>query len=115
MNANARKARQEIRDMRRVNRKLTVWDKEALSGRPCSVKAYLVHQGMDFTVAERFASAFSRGMVPQAKRQVEIKLRGRRTKRVDVKLYNRPTLDARLATYRPKDATAAAEFARVAA
>jgi hypothetical protein len=115
MNATARKARQEIRTMRRVNRKLTVWDREALSGRPCSVKAYLVHVGMDFAVAERFASAFSRGMVAQDRRTVDIKLRGRRTKRVDVKLYDRRTLAARLAAYRPKDADAAAEFERVAA
>ncbi|MGW2284931.1 hypothetical protein [Streptomyces phaeochromogenes] len=43
-----------------------------------------------------------------------MKLKGRVRKTVAVKLYDTATFAARLATYRPKDSTAAAAFGRLA-
>jgi hypothetical protein len=80
------------------------------TGQPQPVRTRLVAAGLDDATAKRFAGAFSRGMVADDVRETKIKLKARITKRVQVKLFNARTFAARLATYRPKDATAAARF-----
>lgn len=114
MNANARQARAEIRRMSRVTRAVRRAEK-AVAGGLASAKEHMVAGGLEFAVADRFAAAFSRGMVAQGTRTMALKLRGRRTKRVDVKLYDAETFAARLAVYRPKDGAAAVLFAQLAA
>ena len=47
---------------------------------------------------------------PDGARTTTVKLKGRVRKAVQVKLYAARTFAARLATYRPKDAVAAARF-----
>ncbi|MFF5008026.1 hypothetical protein ACFY3G_34995 [Streptomyces phaeochromogenes] len=84
------------------------------SGKPQPVRTRLVAAGLDDATAKRFAGAFSRGVIANGTRETTVKLKGRVTKRVPVKLYAAPTFVARLAAYRPKDATAAAAFARLA-
>jgi hypothetical protein len=80
------------------------------------VRVQLLAAGVDAATAKRFAPAFSRGLVRAATGTTVIKLKGRSTKRVDVKLYDRARFAAKLATYRPaKDARAAAVFASAAA
>lgn len=77
-------------------------------------RTHLVAAGLDDHTAKRFAGAFSRGVIADSTRQATVKLRGRVTKRVAVKLYTPATFAARLAVYRPKDRAAAALFARLA-
>lgn len=114
MNTNARTARATIRTMRRDNRAIRAAHKAVAAG-PASAKHHMIAAGVPVATAERFAGAFSRGMVATDKVTVAIKLRGRVVKRVEVKRYNADTAAARLATYRPKDEAAAALFERVAA
>jgi len=114
VNANARTARATVRTMRRNNRVTRAAHKAVAAG-PASAKHHMIVAGVPVATAERFAGAFSRGMVATDKVTVEIKLRGRVTKRVEVKRYDADTAAARMATYRPKDKTAAAVFERVAA
>ena len=80
------------------------------TGHPQPVRTRLVAAGLDDATARRFAPAFSRGLVADDTRETRIKLKGRITKRVAVKLYAAATFAARLATYRPKDKTVAARF-----
>ena len=101
MNANARKARATVRTMRREHR-VTRAAHTAVAAGPASAKHHLIAAGFPVATAQRFAGAFSRGMVAQDKAETVIKLRGRRTKRVDVKLYDRETFVARLCVYRPR-------------
>lgn len=74
----------------------------------------LVAAGLDDATAKRFAGAFSNGATPTATGETTVKLRGRTTKRVAVKLYDQAAFAARLATYRPRDKKAAALFGRLA-
>jgi hypothetical protein len=114
MNANARKARATTRQMAHDTRAVRRAQRAVATG-VASAKSHLVAAGLDVDTAARFAGAFSRGMTAQGKRAVSLKLRGRRAKRVEVKLYDLATFAARLATYRPKDKEAAARFDAVAA
>lgn len=84
------------------------------TGTPQPVRIRLVAAGLDDVTAKRFAGAFSRGVVADGTREATVKLKGRVTKTVPVKLYAAPTFAARLATYRPKDATVAARFETLA-
>ena len=80
------------------------------------VRVQLLAAGVDAATAKRFAPAFSRGLVRAATGTTVIKLKGRVTKRVDVKLYDRARFAARLEAYRPAtDAAAARVFAAAAA
>lgn len=80
------------------------------TGTPQPARTQLVAAGLDDATAKRFAGAFSRGLIADDTRETSIKLKARVTKRVLVKLYSARTFAARLATYRPKDAVAAARF-----
>lgn len=80
------------------------------TGTPQPARTQLVAAGLDDVTAKRFAGAFSRGLVADDTRETVIKLKGRVRKTVAVKLYAAATFAARLATYRPKDAVAAARF-----
>ncbi|WP_151477746.1 hypothetical protein [Streptomyces albicerus] len=84
------------------------------TGTPQTAKTHLIGRGLDPATAKRFAGAFSRGVQPTATAETAVKLKGRARKTVAVKLYDTATFAARLAAYRPKDATAAAAFARLA-
>jgi len=101
VNANARTARATVRTLRRENRAIRMATKAVAAG-PASAKHHLIAAGFPVATAERFSAAFSRGMVAQDKVTTVIKLKGRRTKRVDVKLYDRETFVARLCVYRPR-------------
>lgn len=114
MNANARRARREIRSLARATRATRRAHRNVNAG-PASAKHHLIVAGVSLATADRFAGAFSRGMVAADKMDVSLKLRGRRRKAIQVKRYVAETVIMRLATYRPKDAVAAAEFERVAA
>lgn len=81
---------------------------------PQTARTHLTAAGLDDHTAKRYAGAFSRGTTPTTTRETEVKLRGRRTRRVTVKLYDRATFAARLATYRPRDLTAAGLFEQAA-
>jgi hypothetical protein len=84
------------------------------TGAPQPVRTRLVAAGLDDATAKRFAGAFSRGLIADDVRETRIKLKARVRKTVQVKLYAAATFAARLATYRPKDALAAARFERLA-
>jgi hypothetical protein len=84
------------------------------TGTPQPVRTRFVAAGLDDATAKRFAGAFSRGLVADDTRETVIKLKGRITKRVAVKLYAARTFAARLATYRPKDKVVAARFEMLA-
>lgn len=84
------------------------------TGTPQPARTQLVAAGIDDATAKRFAGAFSLGVQADDTRETTVKLKGRTTKRVAVKLYSTTTFAARLAMYRPKDHTAAALFERAA-
>lgn len=85
---------------------------------PQPARVWLVNLGIAPDYAQRFASAFSRGMVPTTLSTTKIKLKkdSRRSERVvPVKLYGFPAVKKRIADYRPKsNPEAATEFARAA-
>lgn len=115
MRHSARQARAtrtaRVRQVRAARRAV----KAVATGQPQSARTRLVAGGLDDRIAKNYAAAFSRGL--QATDTVErcIKLRGRVTKSVTVKLYDRATFAARLATYRPGITSVAVQFAAVAA
>jgi hypothetical protein len=86
---------------------------------PQPARVWLVNAGVDTEFADRYASAFSRGMTPTQMSVTKIKPKknSRKSERtVAVKLYNFATFVGRLTVYRPKNnPEAAAEFARAAA
>jgi len=84
------------------------------TGRPQTARTHLTAAGLTDTTARRYAPAFSRGLTADDVTTTRIKLKGRARKTVQAKLYTLTTFTARLATYRPKDKTAAALFARAA-
>jgi hypothetical protein len=115
MNNTSRTRRHQVRQLQREVRARRAAAKAIATGAPASVKVQLVASGLDTATAKRFAGAFSRGLPAVATVPAVIKLRGRVTKRVAVKLVDQQAVAAKLATYRPKDPAAAALFARVAA
>lgn len=98
-----RQRRSDTRTTRRAHRALA-------TGTPQTARTHLTAAGIPTTDAHRFSAAFSRGITPTATTHTTIKLKGRTTKTVPVKLYDRAAFAGRLATYRPKDKTAAARF-----
>lgn len=105
-----RALRQRIREQRATRRSI----KAAATSAPQTARTHLVAAGLDDATAKRFAPAFSRNVTPTATGKTTIKLRGRHTRLVDVKLYDQATFAARLITYRPTNPLAAARFERAA-
>jgi hypothetical protein len=114
MNANARTARRTMKARSNETRATRRAVKAVATGTPQPAKTQMIVAGIDTSTAKRYVAAFSRGVTPTVVSETEIKLKGRRTKTVPVKLYDRSTFTARLAVYRPKDSSAAAVFARAA-
>lgn len=110
MNAKQRALRNRTREQRTTRRAL----KAVQTGLPQTARTHLVAAGLDDATAKRYAGAFSRGTTPTTTGQTDVKLRGRRTKTVTVKLYDRTAFTARLLAYRPKDLTAARQFEQAA-
>jgi len=111
MNASSRTARQIIRNRRIENRAVKAVRNRELQ----PARTHLLATGIDAATAKRFAGAFSNRTVPTwTGGKTVIKLKGRRTKLVPVKLYDLPAFTARLSVYRPRDLTAAGIFARAA-
>ena len=114
MNASARNARRILRQRANDTRTTRRAHRNTATGRPQTARTHLIAAGIPTADAQRFAGAFSRSVTPTATTETTIKLKGRTTKRVPVKLYDTATFAARLATYRPKDRAAAARFERAA-
>lgn len=114
MNATARKARATRRELASGTRAVRRAQRAVNTG-VASAKHHLVAAGMDLDTAHRYAGAFSRGVTADSTRVVDLKLRKRHTKRIEIKEYTLKTFGRRLAVYRPKDAVAAARFERLAA
>lgn len=115
MRHSARQARTIVRNRVRQIRATRRAVKAVATGQPQTARTRLVAGGLDDRIAKAYAGAFSRGVEPTAKETRTIKLRGRVTKAVEVKLYDRATFAARLATYRPGITSVAVQFAAVAA
>jgi hypothetical protein len=115
MRHSARQARTIVRNRVRQVRATRRAVKAVATGQPQTARTRLVAGGLDDRIAKAYAGAFSRGVAPIAKETRTIKLRGRVTKDVEVKLYDRATFAARLATYRPGITSVAVQFAAVAA
>lgn len=114
MNATARTARRIAKARSNETRSTRRSVKAVATGAPQSAKTHLIAVGIDAGTAKRFAGAFSAKVVPTLVGETVIKLKGRRTKLVPVKLYDQATFAARLAVYRPKDKAAAKLFTRAA-
>ena len=114
MNARTRTARQTLKTRTAQTRATRRATKAITTGTPQTARTHLLAAGIDDATAKRFAGAFSRGVQADATSDTTVKLKGRRTKRVTVKLYTATTFAARLAVYRPRDLTAAAMFERAA-
>lgn len=114
MNPTARNARQIVKTRSNETRSTRRAVKAVATGAAQSAKTHMIAAGIDAGTAKRFAGAFSKSVTPIATGETVIKLKGRRTKRVAVKLYDLDTFTTRLAVYRPKNPTAAALFARAA-
>lgn len=114
MNDRTRTARRTIRQRATHTRAARKAQRAIATGLPQPARTHLIAAGIDDTTAKRFAGAFSRGVTADATRTAKVKLKGRRFRRVQVKLYAATTFAARLQTYRPKDVTGAALFARAA-
>ncbi|WP_435601280.1 hypothetical protein [Streptomyces sp. C10-9-1] len=112
--ANQRTLRATLRNRRAATRAASKARRAVATGTPQPARTRLVAAGLDDTTAKRFAGAFSRGLTADDTRETTVKLKGRATKRVAVKLYAAATFAARLATYRPKDKAAAARFETLA-
>ncbi|TXJ78612.1 hypothetical protein E2C11_16530 [Streptomyces lavendulae] len=115
MNAATRTRRATLRQRATATRAARRAYRNVATGRPQTARTQLVAAGLDDATAKRFAGAFSKGVTPTATTQTKVKLRGRVAKTVAVKLYDHTAFTARLAVYRPKNPTAAAAFAALAA
>lgn len=114
MNASARKNRRTIAARSQATRTTRRAVKAVATGAPQPAKVHMIAVGIDAATAKRFAGSFSTKVAPTATGETVIKLKGRRTKLVPVKLYDLATFTARLSVYRPRDLTAAWIFARAA-
>ncbi|MGX1840562.1 hypothetical protein [Streptomyces diastaticus] len=114
MNARTRTARHTLRQRTRTNRTTTRATRNTATGLPQPASTHLIAAGIHPTLARRYSGAFSRTVTPTTLGETTIKLRGRRTKTVPVKLYDQATFTARLATYRPRNAGDARLFERAA-
>lgn len=134
MNASARQARATRRVMRRTNgadrsqarrdaRTVTAARRAVAGGTPQTARVHLVNAGLTPADAERYASAFSRGVLTKTSVKQVVRVRRNKATQADhyrvvrrtAKTYDLKTFRARLAVYRPKDVTAAARFETVAA
>lgn len=115
MNANARAARATLRTRHAETRAARKARRSVSTGTPQSARAHLVAVGLSDADAARYARGFSRGVVATTTTHRRIKLKGRVTRLVTIKLYDTDTFRARLARYRPVDKAAAARFAAIAA
>lgn len=114
-----------VRDMERADRERNRAHRRTATLTPQPARTWLAHLGVPATYADKYASAFSRGVTPTLISTTKIKPKkdSRKSERVvEVKLYSFATVVARLAgtalynAYRPKNnPEAAAEFARAAA
>jgi hypothetical protein len=114
MNATSRERRAQLRHLTRELRAHNRARRLVATGAPQAARTHLLAAGLDTATAQRFAAAFSRNVLPTDRRVTRIKLAGRRTARVNVKLYSAATFAARLATYRPRDPHFAHLFAATA-
>lgn len=110
----SRHRRAQLRSLSRELRAHSRARKLVATGTPQAARTHLIAAGLDTQTAQRFAGAFSRNVLPTDRRVTRIKLTGRTTARVSVKLYSRETFAARLAVYRPRDAHYAHLFAQTA-
>jgi hypothetical protein len=101
------------RDLARTVRQQRRAVKAVATGSPQTARTHLLAAGVDAADAKRYAGAFSRGVAPTSAALATVKLRGRVTRTVPVKLYDTATFATRLAVYRPKDTDAAARLTRV--
>lgn len=114
-----------VRTMIREDRARHRARRQVATKTPQPARTWLIDAGISPTYAERYASAFSRGVVPALVGTTKIKPKrnSRRSERnVSVKFYDFPTVVARLIgstvynAYRPKNnPKTAAEFQRAAA
>lgn len=114
MKARSRNQRHTLRTRATNTRAARRAHRAVATGTPQTARTHLLAAGLNTDDAKRFAGAFSRGITADAHAQAPIKLKGRTRKLVAVKLYAATTFAARLATYRPKDLTAAARFEQAA-
>lgn len=117
MIARSRKARTTLRTRTSANRARRAARRQLFAGTPQPVSTHLIGRGLDPALAHRFAGAASRAAgVADATTTARIKLRGRVTKTVNVKLFSAARIDSVLTTYRPKsNPAAAAAFMALAA
>jgi len=116
--------RSERRRLQRIRRELAAATRHlnrihrlTESGEPQPARVWLERVGIDEDTARRFAPQFSRGVTTSTTGQTEIKLHAHSRhgyKTVPVKKYTRDEFFRHLHEFRPKDPTAAREFARVA-
>lgn len=109
-----RTRRHTLRTRSTANRATRKATRAVNTGHPQTARTHLTAAGLTDTTAKRFAGAFSRGITADAVTLTRIKLKGRARKTVQAKLYTHATFTQRLATYRPKDKTAAALFNQAA-
>ena len=114
MNASSRRNRRTIAARSAATRSTRRAVKAVATGAPQPAKTHMIAVGIDAATAKRYAGSFSTKVTPTATGETTIKLKGRRTKLVPVKLYDLAAFTARLSVYRPKDLTAAGVFARAA-
>lgn len=114
MKASQRQQRQTLRTRSAQTRAARRAHRQVATGLPQTARTHLVAAGIDDHTAKRYAGAFSRGVTADLTVQATIKLKGRARKTVSTKLYAAATFAARLATYRPKDLTAASLFEQAA-
>lgn len=116
MIASNRHRRAQLRTLRATQRRKARGVRTVNGAVVAPASAHLAAAGIPADVIDRYKSAFSRGLTPATVRNTVIKLAGRATKTVPVKLYDAARIRERLATYRPrKDVAAAAAFAAAAA
>lgn len=114
MNRTNRTRLNTIRHRANANRATARARRNVATGRPQTARTHLTAAGLTDTTAKRYAPAFSRGIIADDTTTTRIKLKGRARKTVQAKLYTLTTFAARLATYRPRNASDAALFARAA-
>lgn len=106
--------RQALRNRIREQRATRRARKAVATATPQTARTHLLAAGIDTTTAKRYAGAFSRGAAATTTADTTVKLKGRTHKTVPVKLYDQAAFATRLASYRPKDPTAAHHFERAA-
>ncbi len=109
-----RKAARIVRDRASDTRATRRAVRAVATGAPQTARTHLTAAGLSPADAHRFSGAFSRSVAPTTTGTGVVKLKGRVTKTVPVKLYDTAAFTARLSVYRPKDTAAASRFAQAA-